>query len=247
MIKKKRVFAIYLVLAIFSCSEEDAEPTLPNSDFSIVEPRFINGNAHIFDREDEVQFENLSSNAIRYEWKFGDGEVSSLKNPKHRFSEVGEYEVKLTAYSGVGASSESSLLIVIARRKLTELWIVSSQVDLPSRAFMFLGESDNLENSYLISLPNSFGNSQLPFGGPINLNENFTDSDWFLMLIKDNPPLSSFDITDELIFGSTFNPLISTAIYDGKEGQFVLKEGKNINGENAGDIEFRIHFELREF
>ncbi|MFM1931693.1 MAG: hypothetical protein RL226_996 [Bacteroidota bacterium] len=39
-------------------------------------------------------------NADSYLWKFGDGEVSTEKNPVHRYSDSGEYDVELTVTHG---------------------------------------------------------------------------------------------------------------------------------------------------
>ncbi|MER2999000.1 PKD domain-containing protein [Pontibacter populi] len=57
---------------------------------------------------DEAQFVNLSTIAsgsiVKYEWDFGDGNKSTLKNPKHRYTAEGVYNVTLTAYSDRGCS-----------------------------------------------------------------------------------------------------------------------------------------------
>lgn len=46
-----------------------------------------------------VFFDNLSSNANKFEWDFGDGYVSSEENPTHSFSKEGIYNVRLAAYN----------------------------------------------------------------------------------------------------------------------------------------------------
>ena len=45
----------------------------------------------------KVILTNTSSNAISYEWDFGDGTTSTEKNPTHRYSGIGVYRIKLTA------------------------------------------------------------------------------------------------------------------------------------------------------
>ena len=48
-----------------------------------------------------VQFHNLTrGNADSWEWNFGDGNTSTLKNPVHNFDEPGIHEVSLAAYDG---------------------------------------------------------------------------------------------------------------------------------------------------
>lgn len=48
-----------------------------------------------------VHFEDLSQNATAWRWDFGDGSRSSLKNPSHTYSRVGNYTVSLTATVGI--------------------------------------------------------------------------------------------------------------------------------------------------
>ncbi|MEL6559594.1 MAG: PKD domain-containing protein [Bacteroidota bacterium] len=52
-----------------------------------------------------VQFTNLSTNAINYDWDFGDGSTSDEESPLHIYLAQGNYEVTLTA--SVGDQSES--------------------------------------------------------------------------------------------------------------------------------------------
>lgn len=46
----------------------------------------------------KVILKNKSSNASSYRWDFGDGNVSTEKNPTHKYNEMGVYRVKLYAY-----------------------------------------------------------------------------------------------------------------------------------------------------
>ncbi len=45
----------------------------------------------------DVQFNNLSQNAISYYWDFGDGNTSTLENPSHTYAAPGTYYVSLNA------------------------------------------------------------------------------------------------------------------------------------------------------
>lgn len=49
-----------------------------------------------------IAFENTTPEAISYEWDFGDGTASSQENPEHKFAEVGNFEVTLTATNDAG-------------------------------------------------------------------------------------------------------------------------------------------------
>lgn len=46
-----------------------------------------------------VSFTNLSFNADRYEWDFGDGNTLTTTNPAHAYDSAGTYTITLTAYS----------------------------------------------------------------------------------------------------------------------------------------------------
>ncbi len=50
-----------------------------------------------FINKDKIQFNNKSINSSNYFWKFGDGRISLLKNPKHKYKEGGKYLVELWA------------------------------------------------------------------------------------------------------------------------------------------------------
>lgn len=45
-----------------------------------------------------LSFSNTSTDAIRYEWQFGDGITSTEENPSHTYPGIGDYLVSLIAY-----------------------------------------------------------------------------------------------------------------------------------------------------
>lgn len=45
-------------------------------------------------------FNSTSNNAITYQWDFGDGGTSTLKNPSHTYNSVGSFDVKLVVDGG---------------------------------------------------------------------------------------------------------------------------------------------------
>jgi len=51
------------------------------------------------------------TNASAYKWNFGDGNVSTLQNPSHSYTNPGSYSITLTASSSCGASYEFSVPI----------------------------------------------------------------------------------------------------------------------------------------
>lgn len=63
-----------------------------------------------------ITFINTSSNANAFEWDFGDGTTSTIKNPVKTYTETGEYVVTLTARNtktGASASFSSTISIFI--------------------------------------------------------------------------------------------------------------------------------------
>ncbi|MFN0187473.1 MAG: PKD domain-containing protein, partial [Bacteroidia bacterium] len=60
-----------------------------------------------------VQFTNTSSNAISYQWNFGNGNTSVIANPGNVFTLPGVYAVSLTATSANGLTSTTSTQITV--------------------------------------------------------------------------------------------------------------------------------------
>ncbi len=54
--------------------------------------------------DDEIRFINYSTEAVRYLWNFGDGNSSGLFEPQYRYSQYGQYNVKLTVFNEFGCS-----------------------------------------------------------------------------------------------------------------------------------------------
>lgn len=50
----------------------------------------------ICSKNDSAAFYNASSLSATYTWNFGDGQTSTLENPKHRYANYGTYNVKLS-------------------------------------------------------------------------------------------------------------------------------------------------------
>ena len=52
-----------------------------------------------------VQFTNLTTNAVRYLWDFGDGDTSTQIYPTHTYHSYGYYSVSLTAWDSAGCDA----------------------------------------------------------------------------------------------------------------------------------------------
>lgn len=54
--------------------------------------------------DEEVLFMNYSTGSERHNWNFGDGSVSTLFEPRHKYSKFGNYNVRLIAISHFGCA-----------------------------------------------------------------------------------------------------------------------------------------------
>jgi PKD repeat protein len=59
-----------------------------------------------------ISFTNRSRQGEYYDWDFGDGHTSSVKNPEHFFTAEGEYTVRLTVGNTLGTDDTSRLFAV---------------------------------------------------------------------------------------------------------------------------------------
>lgn len=63
-----------------------------------------------FAREDPVDFLNLSTEATRFEWDFGDGQSSTERDPTHYYEAAGIYDVTLIADNQFGCADTFNIL-----------------------------------------------------------------------------------------------------------------------------------------
>jgi gliding motility-associated-like protein len=84
----------------------------PIANFIVSEP------IQLFDNN-IYSFENLSQNAITYNWDFGDGATSNSINPTHSYSmPPGFYPVTLVAFNEFGCSDTATLSIQLVEEPL---------------------------------------------------------------------------------------------------------------------------------
>jgi PKD repeat protein len=109
MINMKRILYMTLVLPLMFISCQKT----PVAHFSTdtLEPEV--GHA--------VLFRNDSQNATNFEWDFGDGYISSEKNPSHVFTSNSKFDVTLTATSKSGTSDKASITLNVMIPTLLEI------------------------------------------------------------------------------------------------------------------------------
>jgi PKD repeat protein len=98
----KRILTISTVLALIltGCASDP----LANFEF---EPANINTG-------EKVYFENLSVDAESFEWSFGDGTISTVYNPVHKYMSGGTYTVQLKAFGRRGGLDVFQKTITVA-------------------------------------------------------------------------------------------------------------------------------------
>lgn len=60
-----------------------------------------------------VSFSNNSTNAVSYQWYFGDGNASNLTSPTHTYTAQGTYTVTLVAISALGCTDTTRVVVTV--------------------------------------------------------------------------------------------------------------------------------------
>jgi len=103
----KSLWIVALIGIVFSCNEDDPLP-IPTIDFT-------NPLAEV---GVPVMFDNLTTNADRYEWRFSDGQSSDQISPSITFDTPGNVEVVLRAFTKDGQVDSLVRNITIRQRVL---------------------------------------------------------------------------------------------------------------------------------
>ncbi|NJM15876.1 MAG: PKD domain-containing protein [Bacteroidales bacterium] len=118
---------------------------LPNAFFDLA-PRVVYLN------DEPVHFFNLSSNASRYLWHFGDDERSDEYNPKHLYKQEGDYNVTLEAWTEHNCYDDYELqdaVIVRPSGKIVYPNVFSIQANIEENRQFFPGVLDNVDKYHL--------------------------------------------------------------------------------------------------
>lgn len=143
----KSFFLVIIALVFFGCSEDDKSSIDPSNPITL--------NA-LFEVENidlspgKVYFKNLSTGAESYSWDFGDFNTSTITNPSHTYTEIGTYEVVLTAKH---LQNESTHSITVEITEVEEIKVESWSFvnDFPGDE-RFLGLSFVVNGKYYAGL-----------------------------------------------------------------------------------------------
>ena len=113
-------FCPEIVTRYYSVTDDCGNEIIVTQEFEIGDPTpdayFIASETFLSNFETEVDFTNLTTGAVNYEWDFGDGSpISTEENPTYTFpdEESGGYIVELIAYSPFGCSDTARLIIQV--------------------------------------------------------------------------------------------------------------------------------------
>lgn len=76
---------------------------------------------------------------VTYFWDFGDGSTSSLSNPKHSYSNAGDYSIRVSAYSGSGCVDTISQNIIVDQEPVAIISVNNKIQCLASQNYSFTG------------------------------------------------------------------------------------------------------------
>ena len=94
---------------------------------------------------EDVNFNNISSNASTYQWDFGDGNTSNLEDPSHVYANGGSYTVTLIADDGTSADTTTQA-VSITQTPTPDL---GADTTITNNASLFLDAGNG--NNYLWS------------------------------------------------------------------------------------------------
>lgn len=175
MFKTKKLFltsSIFLVFfcCLMGCKKNSAKTDLPTPSkpavkFNVQVKSPTAGNlfyASMNYIDSNFYFKNLSdsSNSITYKWDFGDGLVSTDKNPVHKYAKRGHYKVLLLVNSNNKVSDTSSVVlsVVLGEKSIaidnqTNLRPINA-IETPDKGFLIAAVSNtaNSPNVYSCSL-----------------------------------------------------------------------------------------------
>lgn len=149
-IENQNPILIFLKGSLGGCQDSmEVLVQVPPLDFKVVSNFHVKPN--LLDcSEKEIAFLNTSTKAQSYRWDFGDGEFSTEKEPIHRFSAAGLYQVKLTASNSY---CDSTLQLPIEYKPILIPSLFTPNGDGKNETFQIL----NVEESFSLDVYNRWG------------------------------------------------------------------------------------------
>ena len=254
--KKVLLFGIWAsLLLVFACSDDETPFPLPTVNF-MTDPAVPEVGV-------PIMFENLTTNAARYEWDFGgtlivDDQIS----PTVTFETPGDVVVTLRAFTDDGQVDSTTQTINIQQRVITQYFINSFPLDNGGTPWDPAGPDSALFADLVIVIsPNDQNNQDAILDGVfLDVEEDqfginvapedqivLTDEEWSIVLFDFDgelgDPLS--DENTELVAGATFNPVQQATVKNDAENAGIITTILGLDGEGRVILDVDIVFELR--
>ncbi len=157
-----------------------------------------------------VQFHNLSENAVSNYWSFGDGSGSSAESPAHTYNTAGTYDVTLWVYAGNGNDSLSiASQVVVNPSPVANFHNYEINPETGSDTVQFADNSIFADSwSWNFGDPNSGPNNFSSEQSPIHV---FTSNGAYNVTLW---VTNVYGCTDSIILGSSVNVGISELTND---------------------------------
>ncbi len=107
LINAKFLLFFLLIVAVFSCKNDDDIPTPPTADLTIASFQYEVSDTNPL----TVVFNNFSQNATSYSWAFGDSQTSTEESPTHTYGSGGTFTVELSATGADGIAVKKTEVI----------------------------------------------------------------------------------------------------------------------------------------
>ncbi len=96
----RNIFALILTLLLLNSCQKTPEAS-------------IGSNKSVAETGEEIYFKNESVNGMRFRWDFGDGTISTEKDPVKAYDKSGSYQIKMIAYAKNGKTEDEAAMNVV--------------------------------------------------------------------------------------------------------------------------------------
>jgi len=196
------------------------QPVYPSADFSsnITED-------YVF-LSAPVQFKDLSENATRWKWDFGDGSSSTKQNPAHSYSKAGIYTVSLTVSNSNGTDSKTVTLSVVQKGSLSPSYAFITNIN-SNTVSVINTENKNLTDTVPVGI-NPVGAAVSPNGKNVYVTNAHYDYRGSISVID----TAINEVTATLDLGDKYSPYGIAITPDGKK---LYVANRDINGVSVID------------
>lgn len=173
-----------------------------------------------------VQFKDLSRNATKWKWDFGDGSSSTKKNPTHAYSEAGIYTVSLTVNNANGTDSKTATISVVQKGSLLPSYAFITSIN-SNTVSVINTENNNLTDTVPVGI-NPVGAAVSPDGKNVYVTNANYDHRGFVSVID----TAINEVTATVDVGDKYSPYGIAITPDGKK---LYVANRDINGVSVID------------